>query len=38
MTQALKGIRILDLTHVQSGPAWFDADVFKVEQPTTGRT
>ena len=33
MTKALKGVRILDFTHVQSGPtctqllAWFGADV-----------
>ena len=42
MTQALKGVRILDFTHVQSGPtctqllAWFGADVMKVERPGTG--
>ncbi len=42
MTQALKGIRILDFTHVQSGPtctqllAWFGADVVKVERPGVG--
>ena len=42
MTQALKGVRILDFTHVQSGPtytqllAWFGADVIKVERPDGG--
>ena len=42
MTQALKDIRILDFTHVQSGPtctqllAWFGADVIKVERPGVG--
>jgi formyl-CoA transferase len=39
MTSALEGVRVLDMTHVQSGPsatqllAWLGADVVKVEAP-----
>ena len=42
MGKALEGVKILDMTHVQSGPtctqllAWFGADVIKVERPGTG--
>ncbi len=42
MGKALEKIRILDMTHVQSGPtctqilAWFGADVIKVERPGVG--
>jgi formyl-CoA transferase len=42
MTKALEGVRILDFTHVQSGPtctqllAWFGADCIKVERPGVG--
>ena len=40
--EALKGITILDFTHVQSGPtctqllAWFGANVIKIERPGGG--
>ena len=42
MAKALEGVRILDMTHVQSGPtctqllAWFGADVIKVERTGIG--
>ena len=42
MGKSLDGVRILDMTHVQSGPtctqllAWFGADVIKVERPGVG--
>ncbi|MBL8665594.1 MAG: formyl-CoA transferase [Candidatus Odyssella sp.] len=42
MGKALDGVKILDFTHVQSGPtctqllAWFGADVIKIEKPGTG--
>ncbi len=42
MGKALEGVRVLDMTHVHSGPsatqllAWMGADVIKVEMPRRG--
>ena len=42
MSKALEGIKIIDFTHVQAGPActqllaWFGAAVIKVERPGSG--